>query len=102
MKTLGTHNYFIYLVTNVSKKVLYCGVTNNLKIRLYEHEQDSLNEKKHFAGKYNCFYLVYFERFKDINQAIKRENEIKGWSRKKKEELIKTTNPNLDFLNDEV
>jgi putative endonuclease len=43
MKTLGTHNYFIYLVTNVSKKVLYCGVTNNLKIRLYEHEQDSLN-----------------------------------------------------------
>jgi putative endonuclease len=102
MKTLGTHNYFIYLVTNVSKKVLYCGVTNNLKIRLYEHEQDSLNEKKHFAGKYNCFYLVYFERFKDINQAIKRENEIKGWSRKKKEELIKTTNPNWDFLNNEV
>jgi putative endonuclease len=46
--------------------------------------------------------LVYFERFKDINQAIKRENEIKGWSRKKKEELIKTTNPNWDFLNNEV
>lgn len=63
MKTLGTHNYFIYLVTNFSKKVLYCGVTNNLKIRLYEHEQDSLNEEKHFAGRYNCFYLVYFERF---------------------------------------
>jgi putative endonuclease len=102
MKTLGTHNYFIYLVTNFSKKVLYCGVTNNLKIRLYEHEQDSLNEKKHFAGRYNCFYLVYFERFQNVDQAINRENEIKGWSRKKKEELIKTTNPNLDFLNDEV
>jgi putative endonuclease len=102
MKTLGTHNYFIYLVTNFSKKVLYCGVTNNLKIRLYEHEQDSLNEKKHFAGRYNCFYLVYFERFQNVDQAINRENEIKGWSRKKKEELIKTTNPNWDFLNDEV
>lgn len=102
MKTLGTHNYFIYLVTNFSKIVLYCGVTNNLKIRLYEHEHDSLNEKKHFAGRYNCFYLVYFERFQNVDQAINRENEIKGWSRKKKEELIKTTNPNLDFLNDEV
>lgn len=102
MKTLGTHNYFIYLVTNFSKKVLYCGVTNNLKIRLYEHEQDGLNEKKHFAGRYNCFYLVYFERFQNVDQAINRENEIKGWSRKKKEELIKTMNPKWDFLNDEV
>lgn len=53
-------------------------------------------------GRYNCFYLVYFERFQNIDQAINRENEIKGWSRKKKEELIKTTNPNWDFLNNEV
>lgn len=102
MKTLGTHNYFIYFVTNVTKKVLYCGVTNNLKVRLYEHEQDSLNGKKQFAGKYNCYHLVYFERFQEIDQAIKREKEIKGWSRKKKEELIKTMNPDWNFLNNEI
>ena len=102
MKTFGTHNYFIYFVTNVTKKVLYCGVTNDLKIRLYQHKQDSLNEKKHFAGKYNCYYLVYFERFQQIDQAIKREHELKGWSRKKKEELIKTMNPNWNFLNDKI
>ena len=71
-------------------------------MRLYEHEQDSLYEKKHFAGKYNCFHLVYFERFQNIEQAIKRENKIKGWSRKKKDDLIKTTNPDWNFLNNEV
>ncbi|MDO9001659.1 MAG: GIY-YIG nuclease family protein [Bacteroidota bacterium] len=102
MKTLGTHNYFIYFVTNITKKVLYCGVTNDLKVRLHQHEQDSLNEKKHFAGKYNCFYLIYFERFQQIEQAIKREHELKGWSRKKKDGLIKTLNPNWNFLNNEI
>lgn len=102
MKTLGTHNYFIYMVTNNTKKVLYCGVTNNLKVRLFDHEIDSLNEKKPFAGKYNCYHLVYYERFQDVNQAIRREKEIKGWSRKKKDELIEIMNPYWDFLNDKI
>ena len=90
------------MVTNVSKKVLYCGVTNNLKTRVYEHEQDSKGEKKHFAGKYNCYHLVFYERFQNVNQAINRETEIKGWSRKKKEELINTMNPGWNFLNDQL
>ena len=100
MKPIGTHNYFVYLITNITKTVLYCGVTNNLNVRLSEHKEDSLGEKKHFAGKYNCYYLVYYERFQNIDQAIIREKQIKGWSRKKKDDLIKTINPELNFLND--
>ena len=100
MKPIGTHNYFVYLITNITKTVLYCGVTNNLNVRLFEHKEDSLGEKKHFAGKYNCYYLVYYERFQNIDQAIIREKQIKGWSRKKKDDLIKTINPELNFLND--
>lgn len=102
MKTLGTHNYFVYITTNIRKNVLYCGVTNDLKRRVNEHKNDSLNEKEHFAGKYNCYHVVYFERFEDVNQAIKRENEIKGWARKKKTDLIETMNPEWNFLNDEL
>ena len=102
MKPLGCHNYFVYIITNKYKTVLYTGVTNNLKQRLYEHEQDSKTNKKSFAGKYNCYYLIYFELFEYINHAIDREKQIKGWCRKKKEELISGFNPQWKFLNSEV
>ena len=52
-----------------------------------------------FAGKYFCYNLIYYENFQYINEAIRREKEIKGWSRKKKIELIKTMNPDWTFLN---
>ena len=70
-------NYFIYILTNKIKTVLYTGVTNNLKRRLFEHKEDAKGQKKTFAGKYNCYYLVYYERFQLIEHAIKREKEIK-------------------------
>jgi len=98
MKTKGTHNYYVYILTNQGKKVLYIGVTNNLKNRIEYHK----TSKSTFTSKYNCFYLIYFERFEDVNQAIKREKELKGWSRSKKEELINSFNVNWSFLNDDV
>ncbi|MFV0418509.1 MAG: GIY-YIG nuclease family protein [Dysgonomonas sp.] len=101
-KPLGTHNYFVYIVTNKNKRVLYTGVTNDLKRRLYEHEEDSKNRKLYFTGKYNAFHLIYWERFEYIEQAIDREKEIKGWSRMKKERLISSFNPEWLFLNDEI
>jgi len=101
MKPKGMHNYYVYIVTNIKKNVLYTGVTNNLDKRLFEHEEDSKSGKKHFAGKYNCIYLVYYERFQWINEAIEREKEIKGWSRLKKEKLILDFNPLWKFLNHE-
>ena len=102
MKPIGTHNYFMYIATNKEKKVLYVGVTNDLRTRLDQHYQDSITAKKHFAGKYNCYNLIYFERYQYINDAIDRETEVKDWRRSRKEELIKELNPEWRFLNEEV
>lgn len=95
----GYHSYYIYIITNKSKTVLYTGVTNNLKIRLNQHKENITNGNKSFASKYNVEFLLYYEKFTWIQEAINREKEIKGWSRNKKLELIKTINPDLDFLN---
>ncbi|WP_439129473.1 GIY-YIG nuclease family protein [Polaribacter sp.] len=94
--------YFIYIITNEKKTVLYIGVTNNLQKRLSQHYFDSQNVKRSFAGKYNCYYLLYYETFEDINLAILREKELKGWRREKKNKLISEFNPNWDFLNNDV
>ena len=100
-KTIGTHNYYVYIITNKIKSVLYIGFTNNLKQRLYYHNNPEANSK-HFSHKYNCKYLVYFEHYKDVDIAIGREKQFKKWTRKKKEFLITNKNPKWNFLNDEI
>ena len=102
MKTKGTHNYYVYILTNKNKTVIYSGVTNNLKNRIKFHKENSSKNKNSFTSKYKCFYLVYYEHFNDINIAISREKQIKGWLRTKKETLINTKNPDWKFLNGEV
>ncbi len=93
------HNYFIYIVTNKNKTVLYIGVTNDLQRRVYEHEQGLISG---FTKKYNCHYLIYYEHFQDINDAIEREKVLKKWRREKKENLINEFNPDWKFLNEDV
>jgi len=95
------HKYFIYILTNYEKTVLYVGVTNSLERRLSEHFLNRGNNNS-FTGKYYYFYLLYYESFKYINDAIAREKEIKGWSRKKKEKLINEENPDWEFLNSKI
>ncbi|MBE8723557.1 GIY-YIG nuclease family protein [Flavobacterium hungaricum] len=95
----GYHTYYIYILTNKYKTVFYTGVTNNLRIRLGQHTENSTRGNKTFASKYNIIYLIYYEKFTWIQEAIAREKEIKDWRREKKIELIKTINPDLDFLN---
>ncbi len=102
MKTLGTHNYYVYILTNGGKTVLYTGVTNNLNHRIRFHKENANLNKKAFTSKYRCFYLIYYEQFNDINVAIAREKQIKGWTRIKKEKLIEEFNPNWNFLNNEI
>jgi len=103
MKPIGTHNYFVYIVTNKYRKVIYTGVTNDLAVRLWQHREETLNNKsKTFVGRYKCINLIYHEQFEYIQEAIDREKEIKGWTRKKKETLIESTNPTWRFLNDEI
>lgn len=94
----GFHTYFIYILTNKAKSVFYVGVTNNLKKRLLKHKENILFESKTFASKYNVEFLLYYEKFTWIQEAIAREKEIKGWRREKKIALIKTMNPELEFL----
>ncbi|WP_300437072.1 GIY-YIG nuclease family protein [Christiangramia sp.] len=101
MKTFGTHNYYVYILSNKHKTVLYIGVTNNLENRLYQHKNPEANSKA-FTAKYNCFYLIYYELFFDIDTAIQREKIIKGWSRQKKDDLITNFNPSWNFLNDRI
>lgn len=101
MKTFGTHNYYVYILTNKNKTVLYTGITNNLKDRLFQHRNPDASTKA-FTAKYNCFYLVYYEHFLEADIAINREKEIKGWSRQKKDNLIVNFNPNWKILNDTI
>lgn len=98
---MSYHQYFVYIVTNPTKTVLYTGVTNNLSARIIEHYANR-GKKKTFTGRYNCFNLLYFEKGKYIEDLIKREKEIKGWTRKKKEQLIETENPTWRFLNNDI
>ena len=94
--------YFVYITTNENKTTLYIGVTNDIQRRLSQHYFDSQNAEKSFAGKYNCYYLLYYEGFDSIKEAINREKELKKWRREKKDRLITSFNPNWDFLNSDV
>jgi len=85
-------NYFVYIITNPSKTVLYTGMTHDLRRRLQEHI-DNKGKPKTFAGKYFCSILIYYEGFSSPTEAILREKQIKGWTRAKKEILISTINP---------
>ena len=86
---------YVYIITNIRKTMYYIGVTNNLERRLTEH-REGLGSI--YTSKYNIHYLIYFEEFTDINRAIEREKQLKGWSRIKKEKLIKGTNPEVVWL----
>jgi putative endonuclease len=85
----------VYLLTNKNRHVLYTGVTSDLSRRIYEHKNKLVIG---FTQKYNVTVLVYYEMFPTIMDAIDREKQIKGWSRKKKEDLINTVNPKWDDL----
>ncbi len=98
---MWNYNFFIYIVANRDKSVLYIGVTNDLQRRLTEH-YDNRGSSTTFAGKYHCYYLLHYERFSDIEHAISREKGLKKWSREKKINLIKQDNPELKFLNDDI
>ena len=82
--------YFVYILSNWDDSVLYIGVTSDLEKRLYEHRNHLVDG---FTKKYNVHKLVYFEESSDIKSAIAREKQLKGWTRRKKNELIKKNNP---------
>ncbi len=78
-------NYFVYIL-KCSDNSYYTGVTNDLERRIVEH--NSGYDDKSYTFSRRPVELVYTELFNDINDAIRAEKQIKGWSRKKKEALI--------------
>lgn len=86
-------------MTNKNNTVLYTGVTNDLRRRVYEHKEKLI---KGFTKKYNITKLVYFEVFRDIKNAIRREKQIKAGSRAKKIELVNSRNSGWEDLYDRL
>ena len=95
------YTFFVYIITNPAKSVLYTGFTNNIEQRLIEHYMNR-GKKKTFAGRYFCYNLLYYEIHRYVNNAIGREKQIKGWTRLKKTNLIKQENPQMRFLNSDI
>jgi putative endonuclease len=82
--------YYVYILTNKTNKVLYIGVTNNLVRRIFEHKNKSVEG---FTKKYNLSKLVYYEVTNDIYSALEREKQLKNWHRDWKINLINNFNP---------
>ena len=87
---------YIYILTNRHRTTLYIGVTNNLVRRIFEHVKQSASSS--FVARYNLLHLVYAEAHPTIVEAIAREKQLKRWSRKKKDALIQSSNPQLKDL----
>jgi len=84
------NSYFVYIVSNKIRTTLYIGVTNNLQRRIYEHKQGLIEG---FTKKYKVKDLIYFEEYQQVDDAIRREKQLKNWHREWKLNLIKKNNP---------
>ena len=93
------NQYYVYLMSNSASTVLYTGVTNDLKRRVYQHKEKLVEG---FTSKYNVDKLIYYEVCDSIEGAISREKQLKGWLRSKKNELVARSNPFWHDLYDEL
>ncbi|MBA2432587.1 MAG: GIY-YIG nuclease family protein [Chthoniobacterales bacterium] len=93
------HNPYVSILTNMHRTTLYIGVTNSLQRRVWQHRH---GDKDGFAQRYNLTRMVYFEHFRDVNNAIAREKQLKGWLRAKKIALIERQNPRWEDLGEQL
>ena len=91
--------YYVYLMTNFTNSMIYTGVTGYLKRRVYEHREKLVPG---FTRRYEVWKLVYFEVSDNRTAAIEREKQIKGGSPRRKEALVKSTNPLWRDLHEEI
>jgi len=91
--------YYVYILSNYKRTTLYIGVTSNLKRRIFDHSQGRI---KGFTQKYKMKYLMYYEVFEDVGDAINREKSLKVKTRKKKENLINSINQDWKDLSSNV
>ena len=93
------YDFWVYIMTNKLDSVLYIGMTNDLTRRVGEHQS---GEVPGFTTDYRCHKLVYWEHYGHVYDAIAREKQLKGWSRKKKVALIESMNPRWFDLSEEM
>ncbi len=93
----GMRQSHVYIMSNYTRTVFYIGVTSNIMNRVLDHKKGSGSV---FTSKYNTKYLVYYELFYDIRDAINREKQLKRWHRDWKINLIKSVNPEMKDLAD--
>jgi putative endonuclease len=99
MKSVPDKQFYVYIMTNKNNTVLYTGITNDLKRRVYEHKEKMVPG---FTSRYNVTELVYYEVFQDPENAIMREKQIKAGSRKKKVALIESMNETWQDLYERI
>jgi putative endonuclease len=91
--------FYVYIIANPRKTVLYTGVTNDLVRRVWQHRNGHGGE---FTARYHCSELVFYEVFRDSYNAIAREKQIKAGPRRRKIELIEQLNPEWRDLYEEL
>ncbi len=94
-KNIPENMYYTYILTTKNNQMLYIGITSDLQKRLYEHKNKMLDG---FGKKYNINKLVHYEEFENVEDAIAREKQLKGWTRIKKNNLITADNPEWEEL----
>ena len=95
-RIMREHRYYVYILASRTH-VLYIGVTNNLRRRVWQHKA---KEFEGFTSKFNCNRLVWYEAYVFIDRAIVREKQLKSWSRNKKLVLIEQENPSWTDLSE--
>ena len=96
-------SYCVYILTNKYRTIFYVGFTGNIEKRLiYHYFKCVYNLGNGFTALYNCYYLIYLEGFDNAKSALKRERQLKNWTRKKKRKLIESQNPNYIFMNEQI
>ena len=93
---MQSKTYSVYILSNFARTVFYIGVTNDLVRRIKEHRSG----ENSFTAKYNCHYLMYYEDYSDVRNAIAREKQLKNWKREWKIKLIRKDNPDLSDLSE--
>ena len=94
-----SQEFYVYIMSNSRKTVLYTGVTNDLMRRVWQHRH---GKGGGFTTRYSCIRLVFYEVYQDSYNAISREKQIKGGSRRRKVQLIEQANPGWRDLYDEL
>ena len=98
-KDMKNKQYYVYVLGNIARTVLYTGVTDNLIKRIQQHKNELVEG---FTQKYKVHDLLFYEVYSDPESAIEREKQVKSWSRDKKEKLITSINSGLVDLYDQL